>query len=51
MQEGDVERVGVWWVLLVKDDSNLGSYNLRATITNGFVVRTQNLGLRECFGG
>ena len=35
-QEGDAERTGVWWVLLVEDNLNLGSYKTRATPTTYF---------------
>jgi hypothetical protein len=42
-QAGDAERVGVWWVLLVIDKLNLGSYNSCTMPTNGFIVGTRNL--------
>jgi hypothetical protein len=54
VQEGDAERVGVLRVLLVMVNPNLGSDNPYADKkqpTNGFVVGTGNLRLRECFGG
>ena len=53
-QEGDVERAGVLRVLLVTIKLNLGCYNPctdKEKPTNGFVARTENLRLRECFGG
>jgi hypothetical protein len=42
-QVGDAERDGVWWVLLVKDNYNLGSYKLCTNPTNSSIVGTQIL--------